>query len=110
MPAVTGGYPFSFSARGLIAGHPHQSILWRGQPTSVVGKASSMRWFDFKSRAYGRCSPCTHTLSPRGWRTIRAIKCVCVCVCVCVCGGGGWHKALVVGSVSLWRRLLASRL
>ena len=28
-----------------------------------------------------------------------------------VCGGGGgWHKALVVGSVSLWRRLLASRL
>ena len=25
-------------------------------------------------------------------------------------GGGGWHKALVVGSVSLWRRLLASHL
>ena len=25
-------------------------------------------------------------------------------------GGGVWHKALVVGSVSLWRRLLASRL
>ena len=25
-------------------------------------------------------------------------------------GGGGWHKALVVGSVSLWQRLLASRL
>ena len=25
-------------------------------------------------------------------------------------GGGGWHKALVVGSVILWRRLLASRL
>ena len=25
-------------------------------------------------------------------------------------GGGCWHKALVVGSVSLWRRLLASRL
>ena len=25
-------------------------------------------------------------------------------------GGGGWHKALVVGSVSLWRCLLASRL
>ena len=25
-------------------------------------------------------------------------------------GGGRWHKALVVGSVSLWRRLLASRL
>ena len=25
-------------------------------------------------------------------------------------GGRGWHKALVVGSVSLWRRLLASRL
>ena len=25
-------------------------------------------------------------------------------------GGGGCHKALVVGSVSLWRRLLASRL
>ena len=25
-------------------------------------------------------------------------------------GGGGGHKALVVGSVSLWRRLLASRL
>ena len=25
-------------------------------------------------------------------------------------GGGGWHKALVVGSVSLCRRLLASRL
>ena len=25
-------------------------------------------------------------------------------------GGGGWHKALVVGSVSLWRRPLASRL
>ena len=24
-------------------------------------------------------------------------------------GGGGWHKALVVGSVSLWRRLLAER-
>ena len=24
-------------------------------------------------------------------------------------GGGGWHKALVVGSVSLWRRPLASR-
>ena len=24
-------------------------------------------------------------------------------------GGGEWHKALVVGSVSLWRRLLASR-
>ena len=24
-------------------------------------------------------------------------------------GGGVWHKALVVGSVSLWRRLLASR-
>ena len=24
-------------------------------------------------------------------------------------GGGGWHKALVVGSVSLWRRLSASR-
>ena len=24
--------------------------------------------------------------------------------------GGIWHKALVVGSVSLWRRLLASRL
>ena len=24
-------------------------------------------------------------------------------------GGGGWHKALGVGSVSLWRRLLASR-
>ena len=23
-------------------------------------------------------------------------------------GGGVWHKALVVGSVSLWRRLLAS--
>ena len=23
--------------------------------------------------------------------------------------GGVWHKALVVGSVSLWRRLLASR-
>ena len=23
-------------------------------------------------------------------------------------GGGGWHKALVVSSVSLWRRLLAS--
>ena len=23
--------------------------------------------------------------------------------------GGGWHKALVVGSVRLWRRLLASR-
>ena len=23
-------------------------------------------------------------------------------------GGGGWHKALVVGSVSLWRPLLAS--
>ena len=27
-----------------------------------------------------------------------------------VCVWGGWHKALVVGSVSLWRRLLASRL
>ena len=25
-------------------------------------------------------------------------------------GGGGWHKVLVVGSVSMWRRLLASRL
>ena len=25
-------------------------------------------------------------------------------------GEGGWHKALVVGSVGLWRRLLASRL
>ena len=25
-------------------------------------------------------------------------------------GGGVWHKVLVVGSVSLWRRLLASRL
>ena len=25
-------------------------------------------------------------------------------------GGGVWHKALAVGSVSLWRRLLASRL
>ena len=25
-------------------------------------------------------------------------------------GGGGWHKALVVGSVGLWRRLLAPRL
>ena len=25
-------------------------------------------------------------------------------------GGGRWHKALVVGSVNLWRRLLASRL
>ena len=25
-------------------------------------------------------------------------------------GRGFWHKALVVGSVSLWRRLLASRL
>ena len=24
-------------------------------------------------------------------------------------GGGGWHKALGVGSVGLWRRLLASR-
>ena len=24
-------------------------------------------------------------------------------------GGGGWHKALVVGSVGLWQRLLASR-
>ena len=24
-------------------------------------------------------------------------------------GGGVWHNALVVGSVSLWRRLLASR-
>ena len=24
-------------------------------------------------------------------------------------GGGLWHKALVVGSISLWRRLLASR-
>ena len=24
-------------------------------------------------------------------------------------GGEGWHKALVVGSDSLWRRLLASR-
>ena len=24
-------------------------------------------------------------------------------------GGGGWHKASVIGSVSLWRRLLASR-
>ena len=24
-------------------------------------------------------------------------------------GGGGWHRALLVGSVSLWRRLLASR-
>ena len=24
-------------------------------------------------------------------------------------GGGGWHKALVDGSVSLWRRLLDSR-
>ena len=24
--------------------------------------------------------------------------------------GGVWHKALVVGSVSVWRRLLASRL
>ena len=24
-------------------------------------------------------------------------------------GGGGWHKAWVVGSVGLWRRLLASR-
>ena len=24
-------------------------------------------------------------------------------------GGGGWHKTLVVGSVSLWLRLLASR-
>ena len=30
--------------------------------------------------------------------------------CVGWGGGGGWHKALVVGSVSLWRRLLASRL
>ena len=29
--------------------------------------------------------------------------------CVCGGGGGGWHKALVVGSGSLWRRLLASR-
>ena len=27
----------------------------------------------------------------------------------CTRGGGGRHKALVVGSVSLWRRLLASR-
>ena len=27
-----------------------------------------------------------------------------------VMGGGVWHKALVVGSVSLWRRLLASHL
>ena len=25
-------------------------------------------------------------------------------------GGGCWHKALVVGSVGLWQRLLASRL
>ena len=25
-------------------------------------------------------------------------------------GGWGWHNALVFGSVSLWRRLLASRL
>ena len=30
-------------------------------------------------------------------------------VSVWVFGGGVWHKALVVGSVSLWRRLLASR-
>ena len=35
---------------------------------------------------------------------------VCVCVRACVCGGGGGlHKALLVGSASLWRRLLASR-
>ena len=32
-----------------------------------------------------------------------------VLVCLGPMRGGGWHKALVVGSVSLWRRLLASR-
>ena len=30
-------------------------------------------------------------------------------VCYLRGGGGGWPKALVVGSVSLWRRLLAFR-
>ena len=34
--------------------------------------------------------------------------CVC-CQFLGTRGGGGWHKALVVGSVSLWRRLLVSR-
>ena len=45
---------------------------------------------------------------------VRNSKSVAECAVVCVKykrkWGGYWHKALVVGSVSLWRRLLASRL
>ena len=40
----------------------------------------------------GRCDPC----NPGPLRAGRE--------------GGGWHKALVVGSVTLWRRLLTSLL
>ena len=49
----------------------------------------------------GRCGRLSHTRLQEecsAWTNVRR-------------GGGGvWHKALVVGSVSLWRRLLASRL
>ena len=44
----------------------------------------------------------------KGWVGY-ANKLMCTVVHTVCVWGGGWHKALVVGSVGLWRRLLASR-
>ena len=49
-----------------------------------------------------------HRVSQSSGAGVRLWYCA-LSVCAWGGGGGGWHKALGVGSVSLWRRLLASR-
>ena len=77
-------------ARAVDQGHPDapsESMRWgvRGQ-TQLMRQVWTFRVI--KMRA--------HSEAP-GWAGFQ------------LRGGGVWHKALVVGSGSLWRRLLASR-
>ena len=77
-----GLYPSLYNRLTVI----HSLILW--QPRACRGKNRiPQNHGHFKER---RCMMYTERAGEGG-------------------GGGGWHKALVVDSVSLWRRLLASR-
>ena len=98
----------------LSSARPHRTrtILWTGQP--VTGRRPVA-----KGPRNGKCSTGpgvpSHQVLPTSLSHFRAF-CQWVLsrfpartVCQRPTGRGwGWHKALVVGSVSLWRRLLAS--
>ena len=73
-----------------------RNIQWCLQPSALL-----LPVFE-EIELRGLCAAVLRALHVSAWLDSTAVFCVRG-------GGGGWHKALAVGSVGLWRRLLASR-